>query len=96
MHCDIRFLVEDFSTFFCILDGFGIAVPVFSYLETSNSVINFIITAPDCGLPNGTRISNFMNYCECSAQFSKGKCYIFHWSFVFSSIQTVHVFTIIF
>ena len=30
-------------------------------LETSNSVINCIITVPDCGLPNGTKLSNFMN-----------------------------------
>ena len=30
-------------------------------LETSNSVINCIITVPDCGLPNGTKLTNFMN-----------------------------------
>ena len=42
---DIRFLVEDLSAMLCFLDGFGIAVPVFSYLETYNPVINCIITA---------------------------------------------------
>ena len=51
----MRFLVDDFGTLICFLDGFGIAVPVFSYLETSNLVINCIITAPDCGLPNDTK-----------------------------------------
>ena len=58
----MQFLVEDFSALLCFLDGFGIAVPVFSYLETSNSVINCVITAPDFGLPNSTKLSNFINY----------------------------------
>ena len=31
VHCDMRFLVEKNSALFCFLDGFGIAVPVFSY-----------------------------------------------------------------
>ena len=31
-------------------------------LETSNLVINCIIIVPDCGLPNVTKSSNFMNY----------------------------------
>ena len=31
VHCDMRFLVEKSSTLLCSLDGFGIAVPVFSY-----------------------------------------------------------------
>ena len=30
-------------------------------LETSNSVINCIITVPDYGLPNGTNLTDFMN-----------------------------------
>ena len=61
----MRFLVEEFSALLCFLDGFGISVPIFSYLETPNSVINCIITAQDCGLhvPNTTKLSNFMNYC---------------------------------
>ena len=42
-------------------------------LETSNSIINCIITVPNCGLPNVTKLSNFMNYSKCSAHFSKGK-----------------------
>ena len=63
VHCDMRFLGEDFSALLCFLDGFGNAVPVFSHLEASNSIINCIITAPDCGLSNGTKLSNFMNYC---------------------------------
>ena len=46
-------------------------------LETSNSVINCIITVPDCGLPNGTKLSNFANYSKCSAHFSKGKMLYF-------------------
>ena len=53
----MRFLVVNISALLCFLNGFGIAVPVFSY-----SVINCIITVPDCGLPNGTKLSNFMNY----------------------------------
>ena len=31
VHCDMRFLVEKISAVLCFLDGFGIAVPVFSY-----------------------------------------------------------------
>ena len=53
--CDMRFLVEKNSALFCFLDGLVI--------KTSNSVINCIKTVPDCGLPNGTKFSNFMNYC---------------------------------
>ena len=40
-------------------------------LETPNSVINCIITVTDCGLPNCTKLSNFMSYSKCSAHFSK-------------------------
>ena len=74
----MRFLVEKISALLCFLDGFGITVPVFRYLlETSNSVIICIITVPDCGLPNDAKLSNFMNYCKCSAHFSKGKMLYF-------------------
>ena len=59
----MRFLVEKNSALLCFLDGFGIAVSVFSFLEISNSVINCIITVQDCGLPNGTKLFNLMNYC---------------------------------
>ena len=31
MHCDMRVLVEIISALLCFQDGFGIAVPVFSY-----------------------------------------------------------------
>ena len=31
VHCDMRFLVEKISALLSFLDGFGIAVPVFSY-----------------------------------------------------------------
>ena len=31
VHCDMRFLVKKNSALLCFLDGFGIAVPVFSY-----------------------------------------------------------------
>ena len=31
VHCDMRFLVEKNSALLCFLDGFDIAVPVFSY-----------------------------------------------------------------
>ena len=31
VHCDMRFLVEKISALLCFLDGFGIALPVFSY-----------------------------------------------------------------
>ena len=31
VHCAMRFLVQIISTLLCFLDGFGIAVPVFSY-----------------------------------------------------------------
>ena len=30
VHCDMRFLVKN-SALLCFLDGFGIAIPVFSY-----------------------------------------------------------------
>ena len=33
VHCDMRFLVEKISTLLWLLDGLGIAVPVFSYLN---------------------------------------------------------------
>ena len=46
-------------------------------LETSNLVINCIITVPDCGLPNGTKLSNLMNHSKFSADFSKGKMLYF-------------------
>ena len=46
-------------------------------LEASNSVINYIITVPDCGLPNGTKLSNFVNYSKCPAHFSKSKMLYF-------------------
>ena len=31
VHCDMRFLVENICALLCFLNGFGIAVPVFSY-----------------------------------------------------------------
>ena len=31
VHCDMRFLVAKINVLLCFLDGFGIAVPVFSY-----------------------------------------------------------------
>ena len=31
VNCDMRFLVLKIKTLLCFLDGFGIAVPVFSY-----------------------------------------------------------------
>ena len=33
VHCDMRFLVEKISALLCFLDGFGVAVPVFSYYK---------------------------------------------------------------
>ena len=41
VHCDIRFLVEKNSALLCSLDGFGIAVPVFSYKKhpTRSSIV---------------------------------------------------------
>ena len=53
------------------------SVPVFSYKKHQARFINCIMTAPDCGLPKGTKLSNFMNYCLCSAHFSKGKMLYF-------------------
>ena len=35
--------------------------------------MNYIITVLGCGLLNGTKLSNFMNYSLCYAHFSKGK-----------------------
>ena len=46
--------VVKISPFFFFLNGFGIAL-----LETSNSVINCIITEPECGLPNGKKNIKF-------------------------------------
>ena len=31
VHCDMPFVVEKIRALLCFLDGFGIAVPVFSY-----------------------------------------------------------------
>ena len=31
VHCDMRFLFEKISALLCLVDGFGIAFPVFSY-----------------------------------------------------------------
>ena len=31
VHCDMQFLVEKISALLCFLNGFGSAVPVFSY-----------------------------------------------------------------
>ena len=41
VHCDMRFLVEKISALICCLDGFGIAVPLFSYLKrpTRSSIV---------------------------------------------------------
>ena len=43
-------------------------------LETFNSVINYITTESDCGLPNGTKLT-FVNVLH---TFQKVKTYIFH------------------
>ena len=78
---------EVLSALLCFLYGFGIAV-----LEACNLVINCIITVPECGLPTGTKLSYFINYCLCSAHFSKGKMLYFPLAFCVFSIQTVHLF----
>ena len=41
VHCDMRFLVENNSALLCFLDGFGIAVLVFSYKKhpTRSSIV---------------------------------------------------------
>ena len=57
----MRFLDVKLGALLCFLNGFAIAVLV-SILETSNSVINCIISVPDCDLPNGTQLSNLMSY----------------------------------
>ena len=49
------------STLLCFLDGFGISCADIELLKTSNTVINCIIIELYCGLPNGTKLSNFMN-----------------------------------
>ena len=72
----MRFLVEDFSALLCLLDGFRIAVPVFSYLETSKSVINCIIAAPDPGLPNDTKLSISRTIVNVLHTFQKFKYYM--------------------
>ena len=36
MHCDVRVLVEIISALLYFQDGFGIAVPVFSYWKHRN------------------------------------------------------------
>ena len=63
------------SAFLSFLDGFGIAVSVLVIrnIQLSNSALNCIITVPDCGIPNGIKLSNFMNYRYCSAHMSKKK-----------------------
>ena len=41
VHCDMRALVKIISALLCFLDGFGIAVPVFSYKKhrTRSSIV---------------------------------------------------------
>ena len=41
VHCDMRFLVEKNSALLCFLGGFGIVVPLFSYLKhpTPSSIV---------------------------------------------------------
>ena len=61
VHCDMRFLVENISALFCFLDGLGM---LFQYSVIRNIQLGHhcIMTVPDCGLPNGTKLSNLMNY----------------------------------
>ena len=52
----MHFLDVKLGVLLCFLNGFGIAV-----FETFNTAINCIIAVPDCGLLNGTKLSNDMN-----------------------------------
>ena len=57
----MRFLVVKINALLCFQNVIGIAVQVFSHYKTPNSII--IITVPDCGLQNSTKLLNFMNSC---------------------------------
>ena len=61
MHCDILFLVvktNGFGTMYCC--------PGIKILEPTDTVISCILTLPDGGLPNGTKLSIF---CQISIMF---------------------------
>ena len=76
IYCDMRILDVKIGALLCFLNGSGIYL-----LETSNSVINCKFTVPDCGLPNGTKLSNILNFSKCSAHFSKVKMLYFKLKF---------------
>ena len=57
VYCDMQFLDVKIGALFYFLNGSGIYL-----LEIYNSVINCIIIETECGQPNATKLSNFMNY----------------------------------
>ena len=92
---NVKLLTEHYLEFLSLkgdCTGSSVKMP---HCWTSH-VATHITTIPDGGLLNGTKLSNFMKYCYCSAHFLKGKILHIPWKFCFSSIQTVHVFTIIY
>ena len=53
----MRFLDVGINVMYCYLNGFDIFYTSIQLLDTPNSVIICLITVPDCGLPNGTKLS---------------------------------------
>ena len=58
--CD--FFLENISALLCFLLRFRYCCSGIKLLEKSNSVINCIMTVPDCDLPKGAKLSKFVNY----------------------------------
>ena len=63
VHCDKRFSVEKNKGSALLSRRFGYCYSGVLLLETANSVITCLVTVPDCGLPNGTKLSYFINFC---------------------------------
>ena len=63
MHCDMQVLVVKINAFPCILNGDCIAVPELTLLELTNSINACIITLPNVGLQNGTKLFDSIKYC---------------------------------
>ena len=59
----MQYLVKIISALHCFLDGCCIAVPVLVVIrkpQLRHQLYNYL---PDCGLPNGSKLSNSLNYC---------------------------------
>ena len=90
----MRFLDIKIGALLCFLSGISIAFSFFFIrnIQLGQQLYNHCTRLWST---KSTALSNFMDYSQCFAHFSKGKKLYFPLKFAFSSIQTVHVFTII-